>query len=319
MKKIVAVTGATGFIGGAVVAACAKRGREARALTRRQLTKTANSFVVGEVGPDTRWNEALQGVECVVHCAARAHVLNETTADALGEFRRVNRDGTLHLAEQAAAAGVRRLVFLSSIGVMGQGTDSRLPFSEIDDAKPVLDYAISKWEAEQGLKGIAERTGLEVVILRPPLVYGPSAPGNFDRLMRSLVKGWPLPLGRVYGNQRSYIGIQNLVDLIMLCIDHPAAVSQTFLVSDGEDVSTTELLHRMGGALQKSPRLLPVPVWMLKLGASLVGKASIAQSLCGSLQVDSGKARRLLGWQPPFKLDEGLKQSAEGYLREASV
>jgi nucleoside-diphosphate-sugar epimerase len=319
MQKIVAVTGASGFIGGAVVDACRKRGREVRALTRRQSTKTAGSFAVGEIGPNTRWSEALQGVECVVHCAARAHVLKEKTADALGEFRRVNRDGTLRLAEQAVASGVRRFVFLSSIGVMGQGTDGRPPFSEVDEAKPTLDYAVSKWEAEQGLRDIAERTGLEVVSLRPPLVYGPAAPGNFDRLMRPLLRGLPLPLGWVDGNQRSYIGIQNLVDLIMTCIDHPAAVSQTFLVSDGEDVSTAELIRRMGIALEKSPRLLPVPVWMLKLGAGLAGKASIAQSLCGSLQLDGTKARRLLGWQPPLSLDEGLKQAAEGYLREASV
>lgn len=314
MHKLMAVTGAGGFIGGAVTSAFKEKGHEVRALTRARTDEIDNVIAVGEIGPNTNWSEAFRGVDCVIHCAGRAHIFNESISDSLSEFRRVNRDGTLHMAEQAAAAGVRRLVFLSSVGVMGQGTDGRLPFSEIDPPKPTMAYAVSKLEAEQGLKEIAAQTSLEVVSLRPPLVYGPAAPGNFDRLIRLLIKGWPLPLGGVNGNLRSYIGIQNLVDLIVTCADHPAAASQTFLASDGEDVSTAELLHRMGDALGKPSRLLPFPVWSLKWGARILGKENIFQSLCGSLQVDNEKAKRLLGWQPKLSLNEGLRKAVGGYF-----
>ncbi|ADU38842.1 UDP-glucose 4-epimerase family protein [Variovorax paradoxus] len=319
MKKLVAVTGASGFIGSTVVRACEKRGVAVRSLVRRDTAGGANSFEIGDIDSDTNWQNALEGVECIVHCAGRAHVLIERNSDPLAEFRRINRDGTLNLAEQAATTGVKRLIFLSSIGVMGSTTDGRAPFSESDTPQPMMDYAISKLEAERGLQEIATRTGLEVVILRPPMVYGPGAPGNFARLVRALVKGWPLPLGSVSSNRRSYIGIQNLVDLIVTCIEHPAAASQTFLACDGEDVSTVDLLRRMGVALKKSPRLLPFPVSLIKVGAGVLGKATLAQSLCASLQVDGDKARQMLGWEPPLDLNEGLRLAVEEYLSETPV
>jgi len=243
-----------------------------------------------------------------VHCAARVHVMADTAANPLAEFRRVNVQGTLNLARQAAAAGVRRFAFVSSIGVNGAETFG-LPFSAQDVAAPHSPYAVSKYEAELGLQALAAETGMEVVIIRPPLVYGLGAPGNFGSLIRWLRRGVPLPLGAIH-NQRSLVSLDNLVDLIVTCLTHPAAINQTFLVSDGEDVSTTELLRRMGQALGRPARLVPVPVSWLKLAAKLVGKPDVAQRLCGSLQVDIEKTRRLLGWTPPLSLDQGLKRAA---------
>lgn len=314
MKGVLAITGASGFIGSAVLKIAKERGIAVRPLVREHAAELENCISIGDIGPDTNWGSALNGVECVVHCAGRAHVLREGNMDPLAEFRRVNRYGTLNLAEQAIAAGVKRLVFLSSIGVMGSSTDGRAPFSEADEPQPTMDYAVSKLEAESGLQEISQRTGLEVVILRPPLVYGPAAPGNFARLVDLLKKGWPLPLGGIGGNRRSYIGVENLADLIITCADHPAAVSQTFLACDGQDVSTTDLLRRMSIASGKSTHLLPIPASLIKVGATVLGKKSLAQSLCGSLQVDGSKARRMLGWQPPLDFDEGLRRAVKGYL-----
>jgi nucleoside-diphosphate-sugar epimerase len=252
----------------------------------------------------------LTGCETVVHLAARVHVMADTAADPLEEFRRVNVQGTLNLARQAAVAGVRRFVFVSSIGVNCAETYRR-PFTAHDEVAPHSPYAVSKYEAELGLQALAAETGMEVVIIRPPLVYGPGAPGNFGSLLRWLKRGVPLPLGAIH-NQRSLVALDNLVDLIITCLTHPAAANQTFLVSDGEDVTTTELLRRMGQALGRPAHLIPVPVSWLKLAAKLVGKPDVAQRLCGSLQVDIEKTRRLLDWTPPISLDEGLKKAAEG-------
>lgn len=311
MKKLVAITGATGFIGSEVTGALKRSGFAVRPILRKR-SNIENSVEVGEIGPTTNWKDALRGVDCVVHCAGRAHVLRETAVDPMAEFRRVNRDGTLNLAENAAAAGVKRFIFLSSIGVMGSSTDGRAPFSETDKPRPAAGYSVSKHEAECGLKEISRRTGLEVVILRPPLVYGPAAPGNFSRLIQALKKGWPLPLGSVSRNLRSYVGVTNLADFVVVCIDHPAAASEEFLISDGEDVSTVDLLRRMGKALGRSPRLLPVPVGLIRMGAAVLGKAAIAQSMCGSLQVDSAKARQVLNWRPPVDFNTGIHQAVEG-------
>jgi nucleoside-diphosphate-sugar epimerase len=240
-----------------------------------------------------------------VHTAARAHVLNDRVTDPLAEFRRVNTVGTLRLAEQAAATGVKRFVFVSSIGVNGVQTSIGKPFSEATQPKPHNAYALSKWEAEQGLMRIADETGLEVVIIRPPLVYGCNAPGNFGSLMRAVQRGWPLPLGAVH-NQRSLVALDNLVDFIVTCITHPQAANQTFLVSDGQDLSTTELVRGMAQAAGVPARLLPVPVWALQAGATLLGKGDAVQRLCGNLQVDISKARNLLGWTPPVSVAAGL-------------
>jgi nucleoside-diphosphate-sugar epimerase len=229
----------------------------------------------------------------------------------LAEFRKVNVEGALRLARVSAEVGVKRFVFLSSIGVHGLATAANERLTEVSQPNPHNAYALSKWEAEQGLMKIAAETGLEVVIIRPPLVYGPNAPGNFAALMRAVHRGWPLPLGAVH-NQRSIVALDNLVDFIITCITHPKAANQTFLVSDGQDLSTSELVRGMAQAAGVPARLLPVPMWALQAGASLLGKGDAVQRLCGNLQVDISKARSLLGWVPPVSVAEGLRRAMGG-------
>jgi len=311
---MILVTGATGFIGLAFVERLARDRVTVRAVVRRsgsQMPANVQSVQVADLAPDTAWGPTLVNVDVVIHLAARAHVMRDTAMDPLAEFRRVNVQGTLNLARQAAAVGVRRFVFVSSIGVNGAESFEQ-PFAAEDEVAPHSPYAVSKFEAEQGLQVLATETGMEVVIIRPPLVYGPGAPGNFGSLMRWLQLGIPLPLGAIH-NQRSLVALDNLVDLIVTCLTHPAAANQTFLVSDGEDVSTTELLRRMGQAMGCPARLIPVPASVLKAAAALLGKRDMAQRLCGSLQVDIQKTRQLLGWNPPLTLDQGLKKAAEGF------
>ena len=274
--------------------------------------------LTGDLEPSADWAVALKGVSVVVHLSARVHVLVDTCADPLAEFRRINVQGTLNLALQAAAAGVRRFVFVSSIKVNGEATQPGQPFKADDVPAPLDAYGVSKMQAEQGLRGIAQETGMEVVIIRPPLVYGPGVKANFAAMMRWLRRGVPLPLGAIH-NQRSLVALVNLVDLIVTCITHPAAANQTFLVSDGEDVSTTELLCRMGLALGCPARLIPVPVSWLKLATTLVGKQDVAQRLYGSLQVDISKTRQLLGWCPPLTLEQGLYKAAAGHLTSSKT
>ena len=256
-----------------------------------------------------KWADAVKGVSAIEHRAARVHVMTEKAANPLEEFRRVNVQGTLNLAQQAAAAGVARFVVVSSIKVNGEETFKGVPFFAGDVAAPADPYGISKLEAELGLYEIAAQTGMEIVVIRPPLVYGPGVRANFAAMMRWLQKGVPLPLGAIH-NQRSLVALDNLVDLIVTCTTHPAAANQTFLVSDGEDVSTSELLRRMGNVMGCPARLVPVPASLLKLAAAMVGKGDVAQRLCGSLQVDIKKTRQLLDWNPPLSLDEGLRRAA---------
>ena len=314
----VLVTGATGFVGRAVCTELAQRNYDVSGAVRRHPGLGGTYFGLGDIGPSTQWSGALKGVDVVIHLAARVHVIHEVAGHPLKEFRKVNVAGTESLARAAAASGIKRFLFISSIGVNGAETVSGSSFAAADQPHPHNDYAISKWEAEKGLQRIASETGMDVVCIRPPLVYGPNPPGNFGSLMRWLGRGIPLPLGAIH-NQRSLVALDNLVDLIVTCLSHPAAANQTFLVSDGEDVSTTELLRRMGHAMGCPARLVPVPSTLLKLAATLVGKQDMAQRLCSSLQVDIAKTRDFLGWRPPLSLDQGLKKAAEGYGRETVV
>lgn len=313
---MILVTGATGFVGRALCAALIKGG-PIRIVVRNAAGESPADgvdVVRGELSATADWSAAMAGVVAVVHCAARVHVMNDDAVDPLAEFRRINVEGSLQLARQAAAAGVRRFVFLSSIKVNGEQTDPGRPFTADQAPGPLDPYGISKMEAEAALRALARETGMAVVIIRPPLVYGPAVKGNFLAMIRALWRGIPLPLGAVTANRRSLVALDNLVDLIVTCIDHPAAANQTFLVSDAEDLSTAALLRRMGQQLGRSARLLPVPVGVLRLAATLLGRPGIAQRLCGSLEVDIDKTRHLLGWSPPLSVDEGLRRTAAHWM-----
>ena len=307
------VTGATGFVGRAVCVEAAARGHRVRGAVRVQAPGAArlDSVAVGSIGPDTDWQDALQDIDVVIHLAARVHVMQDHSADPLAAFRYTNVQATLKLARQAAAAGVKRFIFISSVKVIGEKSLPGQPLTADDTPAPCDPYGVSKMEAEQALRDIASKTGMALVIIRPPLVYGPGVKANFASMMRWLSRGIPLPLGAI-DNQRSLVALDNLVDLIMLCCHHPAAANQLFMVSDGEDLSTTGLLQRMGRALGHPARLIAVPPRWLLAGAALVGKAGAISRLCGSLQVDITKTRQLLGWQPPLTVDEGLQRAAQG-------
>lgn len=319
---MILVTGGTGFVGSAVLARLVEDGTmPVRAAVRSagaRIPPGIDKVLVGVLAEDTDWRAALAGVSALVHCAARVHVMDETAADPLEEFRRINVQGTLALARQAAAAGVKRFVFVSSIKVNGEMTALGKPFTADDAPAPVDAYGVSKMEAEQALRALESESGMQVVIVRPPLVYGKGVKANFATMMRWLARGIPLPLGAIH-NRRSLVALDNLVDLLVTCVRHPQAAGQTFLVSDGQDPSTTELLQRMGRAMGRPARLIPLPAVCLTLGASLLGKRDVAQRLCGSLQVDIGKTRRLLGWTPPLTLDQGLQKAAKGTVRETRV
>jgi len=301
----VLLTGATGFIGSRLFQVINADEWQVRRVSRRASEQ--NGVIVGDIGPGTDWAGALRGVECVVHLAARVHVMQEQVADPLAEFRKVNTDGTLNFARQSAAAGVNRFIYLSSIKVNGEQTQPGCPFTADDNPAPLDAYGVSKHEAEQGLLSLANETGMEVVIIRSPLVYGPGVKANFQRMMRWVNRGVPIPLGAIH-NKRSLVALDNLVDLIVTCIDHPAAENQIFLASDGEDLSTTELLRGVAKAAGVSSRLIPVPASVLMFMASLVGKKEMAQRLLGSLQVDISKAHDLLGWTPLLSVQEGLRR-----------
>ncbi|MDT3679605.1 MAG: SDR family oxidoreductase [Burkholderiaceae bacterium] len=314
-RNKVLVTGASGFIGSAVHSSLVARGRNVCVATRSPISGSTRRASPG-LDADADWSAWVEGCDSIVHAAARVHVMHETAVDPLAEFRRTNVHGTLKLAQDAVRAGVRRFVFISSIKVNGEATTPGRAFKPEDPPAPIDAYGISKSEAERALMELGASTGLEVVVVRPPLVYGPGVKANFLALMRWLKRGIPLPLGAI-DNRRTLVALDNLVDLLVTCIDHPAASNRVFLVGDGEDLSTPQLLRRLAAALGVPARLVPVPVSWLEAAAALLGKRAMAQRLCGNLQVDISKARQLLGWTPPVSVDEGLRQTAVHFLHSS--
>lgn len=307
----VLVTGASGFVGIPTCQRLLVDGHQVIAAVRRDDAPVADGVEkrkTGELGADTDWRAALEGIDAVVHLAARAHVMRDGAADPLALFRRINRDGAIRLAEQAAAAGVRRLLFVSSIKVNGEATRPDRPFTADDPPAPVDPYGISKAEAEAGLAEIAARTGLSLAILRPPLVHGPGAKGNLATLIRVIEKGWPLPLGAI-DNRRSLIGVANLADALAFLVASDA--QGRFLIRDGEDLSTPELIRRLAQAIDRPARLLPVPVGLLRFLGRLTGRSAAIDRLTGSLVVDDSRLREL-GWTPPIGLTAGLRAFATG-------
>jgi nucleoside-diphosphate-sugar epimerase len=316
----VLVTGANGFVGKALLLRlAAMEGFQPIAAVRTLPTAELSLSHSACIGKAVRYVELgdvangvferciFNGVDTVVHCAARVHVMNELAMDPLASFRAVNVGGTLALAKQAASEGVKRFVFISTIKVNGEATVSREPFQADDLPAPEDAYGLSKLEAEQGLKRLAAETGMEVVIIRPPLVYGRGVRGNFGSMIKLVEKEIPLPFGAIH-NKRSLVGIDNLVDLIVRCVDHPAAANQVFLASDGQDLSTPELVRSLAMAMGKRTRLISLPAGVLKFGATLLGKRALADRLLGSLQVDIAKTRELLEWQPRHSVEEGLRR-----------
>jgi nucleoside-diphosphate-sugar epimerase len=317
---IALVTGATGFVGSHLIPALVAMGWTVRVLARPGRTVETPgvaTFSVGDLADTPDLGPALDGVDVVLHLAGRAHVLRETATDPADEFRRANVVATEQLALRAARSGVRRFVFLSSVGVNGRDTVPGRPFTESDPPHPHNSYAVSKWEAEQALRAVAAATGLEIAIIRPPLVYGPGVRANFLRLLGLAASGLPLPLASVQ-NRRSLVGVWNLCDLIVACATHPAAAGETFLVSDQHDLSTPDLIRTVARALGRPARLFPFPVAVLRAAARVVGRGDEVDRLVGSLQVDSTKATRLLDWSPRVGVEEGLRRTSAWYLRARS-
>jgi len=314
----VCVTGASGFVGTILCRRLLERGTDVTGIVRKDGASPFpdnahyRQIAIGDIGPATDWAVALADVQTFFHLAARVHVMHDTSANPLTEFRQVNTLATTHLAREAAANGVKRLVYVSTIKVNGEETHDGSRFAPSDVPAPQDPYAISKWEAEQELHRIAGETGLEVVVVRPPLVYGPDVKGNFAQMLSAVARSFPLPFTSAT-NMRSLVYVENLVDALIACATHPAAVGQTYLISDGEDVSTPDLLSRLATALGVSPRLFPFPLMLLRLAGTLVGKTAQLERLLGSLQVDSDKIRRELNWVPPYTLQQGLQATADWY------
>lgn len=301
------LTGASGFVGQRLAQALIQKNSPLICASRKPgQIQGADCRIVEDLSESTDWTHCLSGVQTVIHCAARVHVMQESESDPLTLFRQVNVEGTLRLAEQAAAAGVQQFIFLSSVKVNGEETMPGAAFTEDCAALPTDPYGISKYEAEQALLALGQKTGMAITIIRPPLVYGPGVGANFLNMLKWVKRGIPLPLGSIR-NQRSFVFIDNLVSLILCCIQHPHASNQVFLVSDGQDMSTTDLLTKSAAAFGVNPRLLPCPPNLLMFIAKLAGKKSVADRLCQSLQVDIHKAHRLLGWSPPYTVAQGLQ------------
>jgi nucleoside-diphosphate-sugar epimerase len=310
----VLVTGAAGFIGRALCPQLTAAGYQVRAAVRSAARAIdATSVAVGEIDGATDWSNAVAGIECVIHLAGRAHALQDGSR-SFAEYRRINVEGTRRLAQEAARSGVKRLVFVSSVKVNGEST-AAAPFVESDPPRPEDAYGVSKWEAEQALLQVANASRLEAVVLRPPLVYGPGVKGNFLRLAEFIMRGFPLPLASVH-NRRSLIHVGNLAAAIVACQRAPRAAGRTYLVSDGEDVSTPALIGALAAALGVRARLIPFPVPLLRFAATVLGRSGEIARLTESLQIDSSRIRYELGWRPPHSLADGLHETARWLLSE---
>lgn len=317
MPKSILLTGSTGFVGTNLVKSLTlKSDYIVKSAVRHAVNKDDGLlFEVGDINASTDFELPLKNTTVVVHCAARAHVMDDKEAEPLTLYREVNTAGTVNLAKQAIDSGVKRFIFISSIKVNGEGTLVGCPFKTEDNHAPEDDYGLSKSEAEKQLVALAKDSSMEVVIIRPTIVYGPGVKANFASLMRLVSKGIPLPFGSITQNKRSLVSINNLVDLIVTCIDHPKAANQVFLVSDDHDVSTAEMVRELAIALDKPTWQLPVPIWCYKLFGKLFGKSDIVDRLTGTLQVDISHTKETLGWRPPQTLQEGFKQTAQAFLQ----
>lgn len=321
MSLKILVTGATGFIGRPLIKTLLASGFDALAMVRDEgavFLADDLSFRIDDLTSEQWSKRNLSGVDVVIHLAARAHIMNDAAPNPFDEYRKINTDGTLKLARHAAEQGVSRFIFMSSIKVNGQTTPVGQPFTPLDSCDPVDPYAISKLEAEQKLLSLAQETGMEVVVIRSPLVYGPGVKANFAALIRWVHKGWPFPLGAVK-NRRSLVALENLLSFIILCINHPKAANEVFLIADGEDLSTAELAMKISNAFNKELRLFKVPISVLKFGARCFGKFDRYERLTESLQVDNSKAQILLGWVPVITMDEQIQKTVAAYLNEEIV
>lgn len=313
LEQKLLITGYTGFVGNALLPHFPKGSLVL--IGRQDATSTHGNVYCKKLDTHEKFGDCLEGVSVIVHCAARVHIMNDKSEDPIAAFKEVNTLGTLNLARQAADAGVKRFIFVSSIKVNGESTSERTPFLFNDDCHPQEPYGVSKADAEIELKQLATETDMEVVIIRPTLVYGPGVKANFASLMNLVLNGIPLPFGCINQNKRSLVSVTNLVDLIITCIDHPNAANQVFLVSDDHDVSTSEMVREMAKALEKPTWQLHVPIWCYKLVGKLFNKSEVVDRLTGSLQVDISHTKETLDWKPPQTLQEGFKQTAQAFLQ----
>ena len=308
------VTGGTGFLGSSLVGQLSPHC--VSVLGRRQLESNESVYHFGVIDNKSSYAKALVNIEVLIHCAARVHVMNDNSSNPLEAFREVNTHGTLNLAKQAADAGVKRFIFISSIKVNGESTELGLPFKSSDVFIPKDPYGRSKYEAEIGLRKLSDETGMEIVIIRPPLVYGPGVKANFAALMNLSSMGLPLPFGGITNNLRSMVFIENLVDLIVTCVEHPNAANKVFLVSDDEDLSTAGMLKLLSKSFGKSSFMIPIPVSWFKLLGKVTGKSAVIERLCGSLQVDITDTKNSLNWKPPISIIDGFLKTVQHFQQQ---